>query len=80
MQLFDREILDMSFNQNRNRLAVAGDTGIRIVDMSSFTRVDSEAVLMNDDDSRRVCGIAWSPEGQILSIATKGGVFLINYS
>jgi len=71
-QLTNSPVTSMSFSQQLKRCAVAEAQGIRIFDMSTreeiasdFTRVSAMA--------GRVTRVAWTSDGQILTVSTSGG-------
>ena len=71
-QLTKDTIMSMAFSNTLKRCAIAETQGIRVLDTttreevkSDFTRIDSMA--------GRVTRIAWTGDGQILTVATTGG-------
>jgi WD repeat-containing protein 19 len=56
------------------RAATAGEGGVKILDLATYKELHSEAVSIDSAVDGRVCGLAWSPDGQILTVATKAGV------
>ena len=55
--------------------AVAGDGGVKVVDMNEFKDLKTEAIAI-EPDCGRVTTVEWSPDGGILTAATNSGTVL----
>ena len=62
-----------TYNRSLQRAASVGDDGIRIIDIRDFNECKNEYIIPEDIENGRVCNIEWSPDGQILTIATTAG-------
>lgn len=66
-------LVKFSYNEQLRRIASAGEDGVRIIDMSDFKEVRAEFTPTVDLENGLVTDLAWSPDGQILTIATSSG-------
>lgn len=55
------------------RAATAGDDGVRIIDVRDFSESTSDFISSQDLEDGRVTSLAWSPDGQILTVGTSAG-------
>jgi len=63
----------VAYNPHMQRAAAAGDDGVIIVDTRDFTEVKADFISTYDLEEGRVTSLAWSPDGQILTIGTSAG-------
>ena len=62
-----------AYNPQLQRAATAGDDGVRIVDTRDFTESRPDYISPEDLENGRVTSLAWSPDGQILTVGTNTG-------
>ena len=60
-------------NKHLKRVASAGRDGVRIVSLRDFKEVKEDFVPREDLENGEVTSLAWSPDGQILTVATVHG-------
>lgn len=63
----------VAYNPHMQRAAAAGDDGVIIVDTRDFTEVKADFISTHDLEEGRVTSLAWSPDGQILTVGTSAG-------
>jgi WD repeat-containing protein 19 len=62
-----------AYNPQLQRAATAGDDGVRVIDTRDFTESKGDFIATEDLENGRVSSLAWSPDGQILTIGTASG-------
>ena len=62
-----------SYNKLSKRVATAGDDGVRIFDSRDFVESKKEYIPTEELEDGKVTSLNWSPDGQILTIATASG-------
>ena len=60
-------------NKHLKRVATAGREGVRIISLRDFKEVKEDFVPREDLENGEVTALAWSPDGQILTVATVHG-------
>ena len=60
-------------NKHLKRVASAGRDGVRIVSLRDFKEIKEDFVPREDLENGEVTSLAWSPDGQILTVATVHG-------
>ena len=73
-QLFKNDLNDISVCDEVNRIAVAGENCIKIIDKNSFEEIQSEKIDI-PKNAGSISKISWSKNGQILLVSTFGGNF-----
>ena len=73
-QLFKNDLNDLSVCDEVNRIAVAGENTIRILDKNSFEEITQEKVDL-PKNAGAISKISWSKNGQILLVSTFAGNF-----
>ncbi|KAJ8599437.1 hypothetical protein CTAYLR_008001 [Chrysophaeum taylorii] len=74
-----RALYDVAYSPTLKYTAVAGDMGIKLVEMTQFKELKREAIAPDALGSAggqrgdRVGRVAWSPDGHILTAATEAG-------
>lgn len=66
-------LITFAYNQFLKRCASAGDDGIRIFDVRDFKEAESDFIHRRDLEDGRISEVAWSPDGQILTVGTNNG-------
>ncbi|CAM9486784.1 unnamed protein product, partial [Phaeothamnion confervicola] len=66
-------LVDVAYNPILKQAAVAGLDGVKVVDMNAYVELKDEGIALGADNAA-ICGVAWSPDGQILTIAARSGV------
>ena len=66
-------MLTFAYNTHLKRAATTGDDGVRIVDTREFKEIKSDYISPEDLEDGRVTDLAWSPDGQILTVGTSSG-------
>ena len=73
-QLFKNDLNDISVCDEVNRIAIAGENCIKIIDKNSFDEITSEKIDV-PKHAGSISKISWSKNGQILLVSTFGGNF-----
>ncbi len=60
-------------NKHLKRVASAGREGVRVISLRDFKEVKEDFVPREDLENGEVTALAWSPDGQILTVATSHG-------
>ena len=60
-------------NKHLKRVASAGREGVRIISLRDFKEVKEDFVPREDLENGDITSLAWSPDGQILTVATAHG-------
>ena len=68
-QLFKNGLDDLSVCDEVNRIAVAGENTIKILDKNTFTEINEEKISI-PNNAGRISKITWSKSGQILLVST----------
>ena len=66
-------MITFTYNKSLKRIASAGSDGIKVIDTKDFKEIRADAISPADIEDGRVTDLCWSPDGQILSIATSAG-------
>mmetsp|Transcript_12987 Transcript_12987/g.19570 ORF Transcript_12987/g.19570 Transcript_12987/m.19570 type:complete len:1468 (+) Transcript_12987:23-4426(+) len=72
-QVHASKLSTFSYNPHLKRLATAGTDGVRVLDTKDFKEIKNDYVSPDDLEHGKVTQLQWSPDGQILSIATSSG-------
>lgn len=72
-QFHTSNMASFSYNPHLKRVATAGDDGVRIIDITDFKECKSDYISPADLEDGRISIIAWSPDGQILTVGTNAG-------
>eukprot|EP00981_Chlorochromonas_danica_P005015 scaffold1001_cov188-Ochromonas_danica.AAC.4 len=62
-----------AYNAHLKRAATAGDDGIHLIDVRDFSEIKSDFISNEDLENGHVTTLAWSPDGQILTVGTSAG-------
>ena len=73
-QLFKNDLNDLSVCDEVNRIAIAGENSIKILDKNSFEEIKDEKIDV-PKNAGSISRISWSKNGQILLVSTFGGFF-----
>ena len=73
-QLFKNDLNDISVCDEVNRIAVAGENCIKIIDKNTFEEIPNEKIDI-PKNAGSISKISWSKNGQILLVSTFGGNF-----
>lgn len=66
-------LITFAYNPVLKRCASAGDDGLRVFDVRDFKESEQDFIHRRDLEDGRVSEIAWSPDGQILTVGTNSG-------
>mmetsp|Transcript_13758 Transcript_13758/g.22763 ORF Transcript_13758/g.22763 Transcript_13758/m.22763 type:complete len:1465 (-) Transcript_13758:1902-6296(-) len=72
-QVHKSKLTTFSFNPALKRVATAGADGVHVLDTKDFQEIKSDYISLDDLESGKISEVKWSPDGQILSIATVSG-------
>lgn len=73
MKFHPTAMTNFAYNPQLKRVATAGDDGIHIVDVRDFKELKGDFISHEDIENGRVTYLAWTPDGQILTVATSAG-------
>ena len=73
-QLFKNDLNDISVCDEVNRIAIAGENCIKIIDKNTFDELTSEKIDV-PKNAGSISKISWSKNGQILLVSTFSGNF-----
>eukprot|EP01038_Epipyxis_sp_PR26KG_P006561 gene6561-9018_t len=62
-----------SYNPFSKKTATAGDDGVHIIDTRDYSESKRDFISVEDLEDGRVNHVSWSPDGQILTVATTAG-------
>jgi WD repeat-containing protein 19 len=65
--------ITFAYNSHMKRAASAGDDGVRIIDIRDFRESTADFIPPEDLENGRISALAWSPDGQILTVGTNAG-------
>ena len=77
MKMFESALTSVCYSTALNKLAVSGDDGVKLVDMSDWKEMKTDQVRFGQDEGD-VDSMAWTNDGQILTVSTTGG-YVFNY-
>jgi WD repeat-containing protein 19 len=66
-------LITFAYNPFLKRCASAGDDGVRIFDVRDFKESEGDFIHRRDLEDGRISEVAWSPDGQILTVGTNNG-------
>ncbi|TMW60429.1 hypothetical protein Poli38472_000471 [Pythium oligandrum] len=73
-RFFTERIYAACYSAALNRAAISGDNGIKVFDLGSQTEITSDAVKLNDAEENEANMMGYTSDGQILTVATQGGI------
>ncbi|CAK4724993.1 unnamed protein product [Aphanomyces euteiches] len=73
-RFFSERLYAVAYSSILNRMAVSGESGIKVVDMSTYTEIKSDSIKLTDAEENEANMMAYTGDGQILTVATQGGV------
>lgn len=62
-----------AYNPHLKRIATAGNDGVRVIDVRDFKESKGDFIPLDDLEDGRINSLTWSPDGQILTVATSAG-------
>ncbi|CAM9385562.1 unnamed protein product, partial [Hapterophycus canaliculatus] len=71
-RFFKEGMTDLSYSPELRQAVVAGPTSIKLVNMKTYKEISEEQIPTSAEDGG-ICGLAWCPDGQILTVATGAG-------
>ena len=77
LKMYESALTNVCYSPALNQLAVAGDDGVKVVDMAEWKELKADQVRFNQDEGD-VDAMAWTADGQILTVSTTGG-YVFNY-
>ena len=66
-------LINFSYNKALNKIASAGSDGVRVFDSKKFKEFKNDFIPTSGLEDGRISDLKWSPDGQILTIATSSG-------
>lgn len=72
-RFFTTNLITFAFNPASEVVAVAGDDGIRFVDISDLKERSSEYISSEQIEYGKIQHLAWSPNGQMLTVSSSAG-------
>ena len=72
-QVHKSRLTTFTFNPILRRVATAGADGVHVLDTKDFQEIKSDYISLDDLENGKISEVKWSPDGQILSIATVSG-------
>ncbi|KAG1699797.1 hypothetical protein DVH05_012692 [Phytophthora capsici] len=75
-RFFSDRIFTACYSSTLDRVALSGESGIKVVDMTSFTEVAADAIKLSDTEENEAHLMNFTSDGQILTVATQGGTVL----
>ncbi|KAF0696799.1 Aste57867_12461 [Aphanomyces stellatus] len=73
-RFFTERLYSVCYSPVLNRIAVSGESGIKVVDMATYAEIKSDAVKLTDAEDNEANLMAYTSDGQILTVATQGGI------
>lgn len=71
---FSERIYAATYSPQLNRTAISGDSGIKVIDMGDYKEVPSDTIKLTDAEENEANSMAFTSDGQILTVATQGGI------
>eukprot|EP00903_Cladosiphon_okamuranus_P008272 g7961.t1 len=71
-RFFKGGMTDVSYSPELRQAVAAGPTSIKVVNMRTYKEISEEQIPTSTGDGG-ICGLAWCPDGQILTVATAAG-------
>jgi WD repeat-containing protein 19 len=72
-QKLHRNLVSLSYNEPLKKLASAGSDGVRIMDTNTMAEQTEAFIAPADLEDGRITDVEWSPDHQILTVATTAG-------
>lgn len=72
-RFFSSNMSTFAYNPASQLVAAAGDDGIRFITVPDLKERDSEHISLDQIEHGKVQSLAWSPDGQMLTVATNAG-------
>ncbi|RQM21034.1 hypothetical protein B5M09_000189 [Aphanomyces astaci] len=73
-RFFSERLYAVCYSPILNRIAISGESGIKVVDMSNYTEIKADAIKLTDAEDNEANLMAYTNDGQILTVATQGGI------
>ncbi|KAG7395718.1 WD repeat-containing protein 19 [Phytophthora boehmeriae] len=75
-RFFSERIFTACYSQTLDRVALSGESGIKVVDMTTFSEVPADSIKSSDTEDNEAHLMSFTSDGQILTVATQGGTVL----
>ncbi|ETM43841.1 hypothetical protein L914_10843 [Phytophthora nicotianae] len=75
-RFFSDRIFTACYSSTLDRVALSGESGIKVVDMTTFTEVAADFIKLSDTEENEAHLMNFTSDGQILTVATQGGTVL----
>ncbi|KAF1791464.1 WD40/YVTN repeat-like-containing domain [Phytophthora cactorum] len=75
-RFFSDRIFTACYSSTLDRVALSGESGIKVVDMNTFTEVAADSIKLSDTEENEAHLMNFTSDGQILTVATQGGTVL----
>jgi WD repeat-containing protein 19 len=73
IQIHSSKLTSFAYNPYLKRVATAVGDGIRVIDTRDFKEIKTDFISLESVENGKIRQIGWSPDGQILSVATQAG-------
>ncbi|OQS06139.1 hypothetical protein THRCLA_01800 [Thraustotheca clavata] len=73
-RFFSERLYAVCYSQALNRAAMSGESGIKVIDLTSYAEIKSDAVKLSDAEDNEANAMSFTADGQILTVATQGGI------
>ncbi|RHY33017.1 hypothetical protein DYB32_001946 [Aphanomyces invadans] len=73
-RFFSERLYAMCYSPVLNRIAISGESGIKVVDMSNYSEIKADSIKLTDAEDNEANMMAYTGDGQILTVATQGGI------
>lgn len=73
-RFFSKRIITACYSSTLDRVAISGESGIKVVDMTTFTEIAADTIRLSDTEENEAHLMNFTSDGQILTVATHGGI------
>ncbi|RLN32585.1 hypothetical protein BBJ28_00018526 [Nothophytophthora sp. Chile5] len=74
-RFFSERIFAACYSPSLDCVALSGESGVKVVDMTTFAEVPADTIKLSDTENEAHF-MSFTADGQILTVATQGGVVL----
>ncbi|KDO28279.1 hypothetical protein SPRG_06330 [Saprolegnia parasitica CBS 223.65] len=73
-RFFSERTYAVCYSAALNRVAMSGESGIKVIDLGNYTEIKGDAVKLSDAEDNEANLMSFTSDGQILTVATQGGI------
>ncbi|OQR99725.1 hypothetical protein ACHHYP_04614 [Achlya hypogyna] len=73
-RFFNERTYAVCYSAALNRVAMSGEAGIKVINLSSYSEIKEDAVKLSDAEDNEANLMSFTSDGSILTVATQGGI------